>query len=121
MSSRALACWRQSAPMPSNALQRAEKWKSCAGHAQYYGNIILNQAAYGIYSANALHWLNWLEREFDNIRATLSWCVDTPEGVELGAGLAWSLDWFWYRRGYLSEGRLWTKQVLASPVSGGYF
>jgi predicted ATPase len=87
-----------------------------AGHAQYYGNIILNQAGYGMYSANALYWLNWLEREFDNIRATLSWCVVTPEGVELGAGLVWSLEWFWYRRGYLSEGRLWTKQVLASPV-----
>jgi predicted ATPase len=87
-----------------------------AQHAQYYGNIILNQAARGMYSAKALHWLNWLERELDNVRATLSWCVATPEGVALGAGLIWSLEWFWYRRGYLSEGRVWTKQVLASPA-----
>jgi predicted ATPase len=87
-----------------------------AGHAQYYGNLILNQAGYGMYSADALHWLNWLERELDNIRATLNWCVVTPVGIELGAGVLWSLMWFWYRRGYLSEGRLWTKRVLDSPV-----
>src|SRR6266540_25048 len=34
-------------------------------HAQYYGDFILNQASYGIFSANALH----LQRELDNIRA----------------------------------------------------
>jgi len=84
------------------------------GHAQYYGDIVLNQAGYGIYSANTLYWLNWLERELDNIRATLSWCVASPNGVELGAGLVWVLMWFWYRRGYFSEGRMWTERALAS-------
>ena len=48
------------------------------GHAQYYGNIILNQAGHELYSANALHWLNWLEREIDNVRATLSWSLALP-------------------------------------------
>jgi len=71
-----------------------------AGHAQYYGDIILNQASYGIFSANAL------QRELDNIRATLSRCATTPKGIELGAGLVWIRQWFWYRRGYFSEGRL---------------
>ena len=80
-----------------------------AGHAQYYGDLILNQASYGIFSATAL------QRELDNIRATLSWCATTPKGIELGARLVWILQWFWYRYGYFSEGRLWTKQLLASP------
>jgi predicted ATPase/DNA-binding CsgD family transcriptional regulator len=79
-------------------------------HAQYYGDLILNQASYGIFSANALH----LQRELDNIRATLSWCVATPKDIELGARLVWVLQWFWYGRSYFSEGRLWTKQILAS-------
>jgi predicted ATPase/DNA-binding CsgD family transcriptional regulator len=79
-------------------------------HAQYYGDLILNQASYGILSATALH----LQRELDNIRATLSWCVATPKDIELGARLVWILQWFWYGRGYFSEGRLWTKQILAS-------
>jgi predicted ATPase len=80
-------------------------------HAQYYGDLILNQASYGIFSANAFH----LQRELDNIRATLSWCVTTPRDIELGARLVWILQWFWYGQGYFSEGRQWTKQLLASP------
>jgi predicted ATPase len=87
-----------------------------ARHARYYGEIVSNQAGQQIYSANALPWLNWLERELDNIRATLSWCVSNPEGIELGAMLVWVLMWFCYRRGYLSEGRVWTQRILASPV-----
>jgi predicted ATPase/DNA-binding CsgD family transcriptional regulator len=79
-------------------------------HAQYYGDLILNQASYGIFTASALH----LQQELDNIRATLSWCVTTPKGIELGARLVWRLQWFWHGRGYFSEGRLWTKQILAS-------
>ena len=80
-------------------------------HAQYYGNILINLASYGIGRANSLR----LQRELDNIRATLSWCVATPKDIELGARLVWILPWFWYERGYFSEGRLWTKQILASP------
>jgi predicted ATPase/DNA-binding XRE family transcriptional regulator len=80
-------------------------------HAHYYGDLILNQASYGIGYANALH----RQRELDNIRATLSWCVATPKDIELGARLVWILQWFWYDRGYFSEGRLWAKQILASP------
>jgi non-specific serine/threonine protein kinase len=82
------------------------------GHAQYYGDIIINLASYGIGHANSLH----LQRELDNIRATLSWCVAAPKDIELGARLVWILQWFWYDRGYFSEGRLWTKQILASAV-----
>jgi predicted ATPase/DNA-binding CsgD family transcriptional regulator len=80
-------------------------------HAQYYGDLILNQASYGIGAANVLRF----QRELDNIRATLSWCVATPKDIELGARLLWILQWFWYARGYFSEGRLWTKQIVASP------
>jgi len=85
-------------------------------HAQYYGNIIINQAGWELYSANALHWLNWIEREIDNVRATLNWSVTTSENAEFGAWLAWSLIWFCYRRGYASEGRIWAERLLTSPI-----
>jgi len=26
------------------------------------------------------------------------------------------LNWFWYRRGYFSEGRLWSERALALPA-----
>jgi len=84
-----------------------------AGHAQYYGSIILNQAGLEIYSPKSLHWLNWFEREIDNIRATLSWGLSSPQGIQLGTGLVSLLFWFWYRRGHFMEGLEWADKYLA--------
>ena len=86
-----------------------------AHHAQYFGNIVLSQAGPELYTANAPHWLNWLEQEHDNIRATLSWSQANPPYIEFAAGLAMSLVWFWYRRGYFSEGRMWSGRLLSTP------
>jgi predicted ATPase len=85
-----------------------------AGHAQYYGNIVLSQISYNLFSRNALQWLNWIERELDNIRATLNWYLAAPTRIELAATLIWLLGWFMYRRGYLIEGRVWTDKALGS-------
>jgi len=84
-------------------------------HAGYFGNVIINEMGNQLFSTKALHWLNWLEREYDNIRATLTWSLTAPQGFQLGAGLVFGLNWFWYRRGYLIEGRMWTERILASP------
>jgi tetratricopeptide (TPR) repeat protein len=86
-----------------------------AGHAQYYGGIILNQAGYQIYTSNSLHWLNWFEQELDNIRATLSWGLSSPQGLQLGTSLVYVVFWFWYRRGYFMEGLEWAEKYLAVP------
>ena len=85
-------------------------------HARYYGGVISSQAGPALYSADALHWLNWIEREIDNVRATLSWSLGAPENVGFAAGLAWGLLWFYYRRGYMSEGYAWSKRLLAWPA-----
>jgi predicted ATPase len=85
------------------------------GHAQYFGNIILDQVSHELYSSKAVYWLNWLEREHDNIRAALLWSQSNPQIAEFAAGLVMSLMWFWYRRGYFSEGRMWADQLLATP------
>ena len=48
-------------------------------------------------------WLEWLEREHDNMQVALGWVlereVETPECSELGARLASALWRFWYKRG----------------------
>jgi len=85
-----------------------------AGHAQYFGNVILNEAGLQLYSANAPYWLVWLEREHDNVRATLGWSQSDPAMLEFAAGLVMSMVWFWYRRGYFSEGRMWSGRLLNS-------
>jgi predicted ATPase len=87
-----------------------------AQHARYYGDIIINDVGFfGLYTANTLHWLNWIEREHDNIRATLTWNLATPEGVECGAQMVNVLFWFWYRRGYTIESAMWADRLLATP------
>lgn len=53
-------------------------------------------------------WLERLEREHDNLRAALEW-GEQPVRVRL-AGSMW---WFWYVRGYYSEGRKRLADVLA--------
>jgi tetratricopeptide (TPR) repeat protein len=94
--------------------QSGEKPALQEQHARYFGDWIVNRAGFQLYFSDARYWLNWLERELDNIRATLTWCIANPEGTELGAGIIWVLMWFWYRRGYFSEGRMWTERLLAA-------
>ena len=87
-----------------------------AQHGAYYSDVIANKMGFiQLYTADATQWLNWLEREHDNIRATLTWCLTNPRGVELGAGLLSLLFWFWYRRGYFIEGVMWADRFLTSP------
>jgi tetratricopeptide (TPR) repeat protein len=72
-----------------------------------------------VYSPEATLWLDWFEREHDNIRATLAWSQTMPEGLVLGPALIGSLLWFWYRRGYVHEGRRWSERVLDSRIAAG--
>jgi predicted ATPase/DNA-binding CsgD family transcriptional regulator len=56
-------------------------------------------------------WLNRLELERDNLRAALRWALDHDDptmALRLGGAL-WR---FWFRRGYLSEGRGWLEEAL---------
>ena len=58
-------------------------------------------------------WVERLEGEHNNMRATLSWVLERGK-AELGMRLGAALWRFWYIRGYLSEGIRCLKRVLAS-------
>jgi predicted ATPase/DNA-binding CsgD family transcriptional regulator len=70
-------------------------------------------------------WLDRLEAEHDNLRAALAWGIHIGEAEQEGAlenaqkalRIGGSLVWFWYFRGYLSEGRGWLARALALGVS----
>ncbi len=59
----------------------------------------------------ALRWLDLLEWEQDNLRATLSWALERHE-TALAIRICASVWKFWQARGYLSEGRRWIEQAL---------
>lgn len=89
-------------------------------HAKYFGSLVINRIGFNLYTAEASSWLNWLEHEHDNIRAALAWCLTSPEGIEFGGIVVSILFWFWYRRGYFTEGRMWADRLLASPFMQTY-
>jgi predicted ATPase/class 3 adenylate cyclase len=57
-------------------------------------------------------WLDRIERELDNIRVTLDWCVSTGRIVD-GLRAMSALGRFWRAHGHVSEARRWLSTGLA--------
>jgi predicted ATPase/class 3 adenylate cyclase len=80
-------------------------------HAGYF--LTLAEEAYPeLRGPDQLEWLERLEAEHDNMRAALSWALERKE-VEVALRLGGAVWWFWWRRGYHSEGRRWLEEALA--------
>jgi tetratricopeptide (TPR) repeat protein len=61
-------------------------------------------------------WVEQLEREHDNLRATLHWAYQRG-AVMPGLRLAGALGRFWLARSHMREGREWLERLLALPAS----
>jgi predicted ATPase/DNA-binding XRE family transcriptional regulator len=85
--------------------QPLERW-----HAAYT-LALTDEAERHLYGGDRGPWLDRLNEEQDNIRATLRWSLahDDPEA---GLRLVGSL-WLWFQRRLLIEGRQWTEDFLA--------
>ena len=57
-------------------------------------------------------WLNWLEGEHDNLRAALTWALESSR-IEAGLRIASALVRFWEIRGNVAEGLTWFEHLLA--------
>jgi predicted ATPase len=85
-------------------------------HAQYF--LTLAEVAFPeLRGPDQLEWLERLEAEHDNMRAALSWAFERKE-VEVALRLGGALWWFWWMRGYYTEGRRWLEQALAIDGRG---
>lgn len=62
-------------------------------------------------------WLDWLEAEYDNIRAAISWSLES-EQIETGLRIAIALYPFWTIRDYVEEGLAWIERLLAQAEEG---
>jgi len=56
------------------------------------------------------------EAEHTNLRAALTWLLDTEQGTA-ARRLTGALFWFWFYRSHLTEGRNWLSRALALPTS----
>jgi predicted ATPase/DNA-binding CsgD family transcriptional regulator len=62
-------------------------------------------------------WLDWLEGEYENIRAALSWSLESGQ-IESGLRIAIALYAFWMIRDYVEEGLAWIEQLLSQSGEG---
>jgi predicted ATPase/transcriptional regulator with XRE-family HTH domain len=82
-------------------------------HARYFRELV-ERARVDLMTTPTPPLLDAIEREHDNLRAALTWSRDTDDH-DTFLHLASALAIFWYYRGYLSEGRRWLDQALATP------
>ncbi len=86
-------------------------------HALYYLRLA-EQAEPYLKGAQQIEWLEQLEMEQENLRAALGWLLEQKE-ADLAVRLGGAMWWFWYVRGYWSEGRRWLEAALALPQMEG--
>ena len=79
-------------------------------HAAYFARLA-EQADAELRGADQPLWLNRLEKDEDNIRATLRWLKQGAEGQRL-LKLAGAMSRYWYLRGHWTEGRMWLTDAL---------
>jgi non-specific serine/threonine protein kinase len=85
-------------------------------HLECYVRLV-DEALVDIRGAQQQAALARLEREHDNLRAALAWCL-TPGGDAMaGLRMVGTLAFFWSVRGYLGEGRDWLEKVLSAAPS----
>jgi predicted ATPase/class 3 adenylate cyclase len=88
-------------------------------HAEYYAGLA-ERARGQMGGPGHLVALNRLEAEHDNLRAALTWALETRAGdpgcgnerAAVGLRLAQALAMFWYQRGHGTEGRRWLERAI---------
>jgi len=84
-----------------------------ARHAASYC-CLAEEAFWRLLRAEQVAWLRRLERERDNLRAALAWCLSSDGDAALGLRLVGALLVFWWMSGSLEEGRGWAERALAA-------
>ena len=85
-------------------------------HAQHVLELA-EAAAPQLEGPDQVAWAQRLEAERDNVRAALGWLAERG-AVEPGLRLANALLWFWFNRGYWTEGWVWLERFLALAAVG---
>jgi predicted ATPase/class 3 adenylate cyclase len=82
-------------------------------HALYFLDLA-EAAAPELRGPDIGRYLGMLHIEHDNLRAALTWAIESDEG-ETALRLVWALWRFWHLHGDLTAGRRWIEQALALP------
>jgi tetratricopeptide (TPR) repeat protein len=98
----------------TDAPREAGEEEGCrARHARYFLHLA-ERAEAELKGAGQAEWLRRLEEEHDNGRAALEYFL-ARGALEEALRLGGALGWFWWMRGYLSEGRERLQALLIVP------
>jgi len=87
-------------------------------HTEWFSDLAYERAD-DLVGPTQAAWLERLERDHDNYRAALRWCLDTRE-IAQGIRICWGLWRFWFARGYLREGGMWMDAFLVLDRDAGH-
>lgn len=82
-------------------------------HLNFYVELS-EQADTGVKGPDQIQWLNLLNRERENFRTALTWCVESGN-PQKGLQLASNLGWYWWMIGNNPEGIRWF-QIFCEAV-----
>jgi len=98
-------------------VEAGEDGAARAAHAAWHADLAVAARQWGGGEQEA--WLHRIERDLDNVRAALAWCLgdgwDPDRALQIVAGM-W---WVWYVRGMIGESLTWLRRVLAASAPGG--
>jgi predicted ATPase/class 3 adenylate cyclase len=83
-------------------------------HRDWYVALVDETTAAFFHGPEPVDRLRRLDREHDDIRAVLEWCLDQPAEAVTGLDLSAGLWRYWEIRGHLTEGRGWLVRTLAA-------
>jgi predicted ATPase/DNA-binding XRE family transcriptional regulator len=82
-----------------------------SSHAEFFCGLA-ERADAEVRGVRQAEWLDRLEEEHDNLRATFSWALGATGEAWIAARLCWALKDFVWVRGYHQEGRRWAETTL---------
>jgi tetratricopeptide (TPR) repeat protein len=82
----------------------------------------VEEACLHLYRAEQLEWMARFDRDADNLRAALEWCVQRgrsgdQRATEQGLRLAGALGWYWFLHSRHTEGLAWLERLLSLPAA----
>ena len=81
-------------------------------HRDWYLALVDEASAAFFHGPEPVEWLRRLDREHDDLRAALEWCLDQPGEGQSGLRIAAGLWRYWEIRGHLTEGRGWLERMV---------
>lgn len=100
---------------------KIEGWETAVrqAHAAYFASQTETAYHQFVTTNDPVNWLSLLDREHYNLRAAITWAMETavqtqtPADIRFAQELVENVQHFWYLRGHFHEARHWLAEALA--------